>query len=121
MRSPAVLTTKVLLWKTCDDDSFEDIDYVEASHPNSELVSLEEVKDDICKWILKKKKKQSQKRKNRTRNGKDRKRQSHSKPKVKSQSPRSTKVNPGKVKVNLGKVKVKPDKAEAEKSKENTI
>ncbi|GKC03325.1 hypothetical protein Tco_0994935, partial [Tanacetum coccineum] len=31
----------------CDDDSFEDIDYVEASPPDSELVSLEEVKDDI--------------------------------------------------------------------------
>ncbi|GJW25192.1 hypothetical protein Tco_0039003 [Tanacetum coccineum] len=30
-----------------DDDSFEDIDYVEASPPNSDLVSLEEVKDDI--------------------------------------------------------------------------
>ncbi|GJS33057.1 hypothetical protein Tco_0531439 [Tanacetum coccineum] len=30
-----------------DDDSFEDIDYVEASHPDSELVSLEEVKEDI--------------------------------------------------------------------------
>nr|GEV88717.1 hypothetical protein [Tanacetum cinerariifolium] len=30
-----------------DDDSFEDIDYVEASPPNSELVSLEEVKDNI--------------------------------------------------------------------------
>nr|GEZ66896.1 hypothetical protein [Tanacetum cinerariifolium]GEZ68601.1 hypothetical protein [Tanacetum cinerariifolium] len=30
-----------------DDDSFEDIDYIEASPPNSELVSLEEVKDDI--------------------------------------------------------------------------
>ncbi|GKD95631.1 hypothetical protein Tco_1379528 [Tanacetum coccineum] len=30
-----------------DDDSFEDIDYVEASPPDSELVSLEEVKDDI--------------------------------------------------------------------------
>ncbi|GJV01527.1 hypothetical protein Tco_1335096 [Tanacetum coccineum] len=30
-----------------DDDSFEDIDYVEASPPNSELVSLKEVKDDI--------------------------------------------------------------------------
>ncbi|GJR94586.1 hypothetical protein Tco_0266760 [Tanacetum coccineum] len=28
-------------------DSFEDIDYVEASPPDSELVSLEEVKDDI--------------------------------------------------------------------------
>ncbi|GJX37484.1 hypothetical protein Tco_0250787 [Tanacetum coccineum] len=30
-----------------DDDSFEDIDYVEASPPDSELVNLEEVKDDI--------------------------------------------------------------------------
>ncbi|GKD17220.1 hypothetical protein Tco_1206378, partial [Tanacetum coccineum] len=30
-----------------DDDSFEDIDYVEASPPDSELASLEEVKDDI--------------------------------------------------------------------------
>ncbi|GJS94414.1 hypothetical protein Tco_0801382, partial [Tanacetum coccineum] len=30
-----------------DDDSFEDIDYVEASLPDSELVSLEEVKEDI--------------------------------------------------------------------------
>nr|GFC71558.1 hypothetical protein [Tanacetum cinerariifolium] len=30
-----------------DDDSFEDIDYVEASPPDSEPVSLEEVKDDI--------------------------------------------------------------------------
>nr|GEY86575.1 hypothetical protein [Tanacetum cinerariifolium] len=30
-----------------DDDSFEDIDYVEASSLDSELVSLEEVKDDI--------------------------------------------------------------------------
>nr|GEV16196.1 hypothetical protein [Tanacetum cinerariifolium] len=30
-----------------DDDSFEDIDYVEASPPDSELVSLEEVEDDI--------------------------------------------------------------------------
>nr|GEV00875.1 hypothetical protein [Tanacetum cinerariifolium] len=30
-----------------DDVSFEDIDYVEASPPNSELFSLEEVKDDI--------------------------------------------------------------------------
>ncbi|GJZ23226.1 hypothetical protein Tco_0560685, partial [Tanacetum coccineum] len=28
-----------------DDDSFEDVDYVEASPPDSELVSLEEVKD----------------------------------------------------------------------------
>nr|GEY39710.1 ribonuclease H-like domain-containing protein [Tanacetum cinerariifolium] len=30
-----------------DDDSSEDIDYVEASPPDSELVSLEKVKDDI--------------------------------------------------------------------------
>nr|GEY17965.1 hypothetical protein [Tanacetum cinerariifolium] len=30
-----------------DEDSFEDIDYIEASPPDSELVSLEEVKDDI--------------------------------------------------------------------------
>ncbi|GKC32867.1 hypothetical protein Tco_1040161 [Tanacetum coccineum] len=36
-----------------DDDSFENIDYVEASPPDSELVSLEEVKDDIfCEKIL---------------------------------------------------------------------
>ncbi|GKB93166.1 hypothetical protein Tco_0979303, partial [Tanacetum coccineum] len=28
-----------------DDDSYEDIDYVDASPPDSELVSLEEVKD----------------------------------------------------------------------------
>ncbi|GKB29945.1 hypothetical protein Tco_0869346 [Tanacetum coccineum] len=30
-----------------DDDSFEDIDYVEASPPDSKLVSIEEVEDDI--------------------------------------------------------------------------
>ncbi|GJS26249.1 hypothetical protein Tco_0486869 [Tanacetum coccineum] len=30
-----------------DDDSFDDIDYVEASPPDSELISLEEVKDGI--------------------------------------------------------------------------
>nr|GEY90584.1 hypothetical protein [Tanacetum cinerariifolium] len=30
-----------------DDDYFEDIDYVQASPPNSELVGLEEVQDDI--------------------------------------------------------------------------
>nr|GEV53026.1 hypothetical protein [Tanacetum cinerariifolium] len=36
-----------------DDDSFKEIDYVEASPPNSELVSLEEVKDDIlCEKLL---------------------------------------------------------------------
>ncbi|GKB50147.1 hypothetical protein Tco_0900900 [Tanacetum coccineum] len=35
-----------------DDDSFEDIDYVEASPPDSELVSLEEVKDDILRERL---------------------------------------------------------------------
>ncbi|GKD97541.1 hypothetical protein Tco_1381438 [Tanacetum coccineum] len=37
-----------LLYDDCtssDDDSFENIDYVEASPPDSELVSLEEVKD----------------------------------------------------------------------------
>ncbi|GJW77406.1 hypothetical protein Tco_0139088 [Tanacetum coccineum] len=35
-----------------DDDSFKNIDYVEASPPNSELVSLEEVKDDILREKL---------------------------------------------------------------------
>ncbi|GJV30007.1 hypothetical protein Tco_1386455 [Tanacetum coccineum] len=36
-----------------DDDSFENIDYVEASPPDFELVSLEEVKDDIlCEKLL---------------------------------------------------------------------
>nr|GEY70469.1 hypothetical protein [Tanacetum cinerariifolium] len=36
-----------------DDNSFEDIDYVEASPPDYELVSLEEVKDDIlCEKLL---------------------------------------------------------------------
>ncbi|GJX81802.1 hypothetical protein Tco_0331283 [Tanacetum coccineum] len=35
-----------------DDDSFKDIDYVEASPPDSELVSLEEVKDDILREKL---------------------------------------------------------------------
>nr|GFA23087.1 hypothetical protein [Tanacetum cinerariifolium] len=36
-----------------DDDSFEDINYVEASPFDSELVSLEEVKDDIlCEKLL---------------------------------------------------------------------
>ncbi|GKA11103.1 hypothetical protein Tco_0690536 [Tanacetum coccineum] len=35
-----------------DDDSFENIDYVEASLPDSELVSLEEVKDDILREKL---------------------------------------------------------------------
>ncbi|GJX03961.1 hypothetical protein Tco_0189877 [Tanacetum coccineum] len=35
-----------------DDDSFEDIDYVEASPSDSELVSLEEVKDDILREKL---------------------------------------------------------------------
>ncbi|GKC22523.1 hypothetical protein Tco_1024673 [Tanacetum coccineum] len=34
------------------DDSFENIDYVEASPPDSELVSLEEVKDDILRVKL---------------------------------------------------------------------
>nr|GEX83065.1 hypothetical protein [Tanacetum cinerariifolium] len=35
-----------------DDDSFEDIDYIEALPPDSELVSLEEVKDDILREKL---------------------------------------------------------------------
>nr|GEU47194.1 hypothetical protein [Tanacetum cinerariifolium] len=36
-----------------NDDYFEDIDYVEASPPDSELISLEEVEDDIlCKKLL---------------------------------------------------------------------
>ncbi|GKB24237.1 hypothetical protein Tco_0863638 [Tanacetum coccineum] len=45
-----------LLYDDCtssDDDSFENIDYVEASPPDFELVSLEEVKDDIiCDKLL---------------------------------------------------------------------
>nr|GEW74963.1 hypothetical protein [Tanacetum cinerariifolium] len=35
-----------------DDDSFEDIDYVKASPPDSRLVSLEDVKDDILREKL---------------------------------------------------------------------
>ncbi|GJS13051.1 reverse transcriptase domain-containing protein [Tanacetum coccineum] len=35
-----------------DDDSFEDIDYVEALPPDSELVSIEEVEDDILRAKL---------------------------------------------------------------------
>nr|GEW40057.1 reverse transcriptase domain-containing protein [Tanacetum cinerariifolium] len=35
-----------------EDDSFEDIDYVEASPPDSELVSLEKVKDEILREKL---------------------------------------------------------------------
>ncbi|GKA71901.1 hypothetical protein Tco_0778117 [Tanacetum coccineum] len=35
-----------------DDDSFENIDFVEASSPDSKLVSLEEVKDDILREKL---------------------------------------------------------------------
>nr|GEZ00717.1 hypothetical protein [Tanacetum cinerariifolium] len=35
-----------------DDDSFEDIDYIEASPPDSELVSLEDVKDYILREKL---------------------------------------------------------------------
>nr|GEW76477.1 reverse transcriptase domain-containing protein [Tanacetum cinerariifolium] len=34
-----------------DDDSFEDIDYVEASPPDSELVSFEEAEDDILQKV----------------------------------------------------------------------
>nr|GEX63871.1 hypothetical protein [Tanacetum cinerariifolium] len=37
----------------CDNSPLDDIDYVEASPPDSELVSLEEVKDDIlCEKLL---------------------------------------------------------------------
>ncbi|GJV68429.1 hypothetical protein Tco_1483938 [Tanacetum coccineum] len=40
-------------YTSSDDDFYEDIDYVEASPPDSELVSLEEVKDDIlCEKLL---------------------------------------------------------------------
>ncbi|GJW36444.1 hypothetical protein Tco_0059364 [Tanacetum coccineum] len=40
-------------YTSSDDDSFENIDYVEASLLDSELVSLEEVKDDIlCEKFL---------------------------------------------------------------------
>ncbi|GKD22933.1 hypothetical protein Tco_1224636 [Tanacetum coccineum] len=35
-----------------DDDSFEDIDYVEASPPDYELISLEEVENDILREKL---------------------------------------------------------------------
>ncbi|GKA87763.1 hypothetical protein Tco_0809527 [Tanacetum coccineum] len=35
-----------------DDDSFEDINYVEASPPASKLVSIEEVEDDIIRAKL---------------------------------------------------------------------
>ncbi|GJZ86390.1 hypothetical protein Tco_0658000 [Tanacetum coccineum] len=35
-----------------DDDSFKDINYVEASPPDSELVSIEEVEDDILRAKL---------------------------------------------------------------------
>nr|GEZ05354.1 hypothetical protein [Tanacetum cinerariifolium] len=35
-----------------EDDSFEDIDYVEASTPDSELVSLKKVKDEILRETL---------------------------------------------------------------------
>nr|GFC74833.1 hypothetical protein [Tanacetum cinerariifolium] len=35
-----------------DEDSFKDIDYVEASPPDSEPVSLEEVKDEILRVKL---------------------------------------------------------------------
>nr|GFA91427.1 hypothetical protein [Tanacetum cinerariifolium] len=39
-------------YTSSDDDSFEDIDYVEASPPDYELVSLEEMKDDILREKL---------------------------------------------------------------------
>ncbi|GJT57603.1 hypothetical protein Tco_0992657 [Tanacetum coccineum] len=39
-------------YTSSDDDSFENIDYVEASPPDSKLISLEEVKDDILREKL---------------------------------------------------------------------
>ncbi|GJS79076.1 hypothetical protein Tco_0728957 [Tanacetum coccineum] len=39
-------------YTSSDDDSFEDIDYVEASPPGSELISIEEVEDDILRAKL---------------------------------------------------------------------
>ncbi|GJV09060.1 hypothetical protein Tco_1346716 [Tanacetum coccineum] len=39
-------------YTSSDEDSFEDIDYVKASPPDSELVSLEEVTDDILREKL---------------------------------------------------------------------
>ncbi|GJR96759.1 hypothetical protein Tco_0268933 [Tanacetum coccineum] len=39
-------------YTSSDDDSFEDIDYVEASPSDSELVSIEEVEDDILRSKL---------------------------------------------------------------------
>ncbi|GKG27820.1 hypothetical protein Tco_0406147, partial [Tanacetum coccineum] len=39
-------------YTSSDDDSFEDIDYVKASPPDSELVSIEEVEDDIIRAKL---------------------------------------------------------------------
>ncbi|GKC44021.1 hypothetical protein Tco_1061743, partial [Tanacetum coccineum] len=39
-------------YTSSDDDSFENIDYVEASPPDSEPVSLKEVKDDILRKKL---------------------------------------------------------------------
>ncbi|GJV58761.1 hypothetical protein Tco_1464861 [Tanacetum coccineum] len=41
-----------MILRVIDDDFYEDIDYVEASPPDSELVSLEEVKDDILREKL---------------------------------------------------------------------
>ncbi|GKF45259.1 hypothetical protein Tco_0131811, partial [Tanacetum coccineum] len=39
-------------YTSSDEDSFENLDYVEASPPDSKLVSLEEVKDDILREKL---------------------------------------------------------------------
>ncbi|GJX90948.1 hypothetical protein Tco_0344274 [Tanacetum coccineum] len=39
-------------YTSSDDDFYEDVDYVEASPPDSELVSLEEVKDNILRKKL---------------------------------------------------------------------
>ncbi|GJY96205.1 hypothetical protein Tco_0512566 [Tanacetum coccineum] len=44
---PETESDEFILLMLESDDSFEDIDYVEASPPDSEIVSLKEVKDDI--------------------------------------------------------------------------
>ncbi|GKA13020.1 reverse transcriptase domain-containing protein [Tanacetum coccineum] len=49
-RTQDVLT--IIETNPSNDNSFEDIDYVEVSPPDSELVSLEEVKDDILREKL---------------------------------------------------------------------
>nr|GEW66291.1 hypothetical protein [Tanacetum cinerariifolium] len=49
---PIPSESEVMIVHSIGDDPFEDIDYVEASLPDSELVSLEEVKDDILREKL---------------------------------------------------------------------